>query len=169
MADHDAEKLGLKLLGDNKVEAALRRLDKLIQEEVRATAAQTLGVISRLEQNTRVIMDRDKLIQEDVLATTMRTLEVASRIEQTSRGLLSSEQEHRDRFTADQFRQHLQNWLSPPNPWKNHNMACAARHDGTTTWFTQSDTLVNWQSSGSLLWVCGKRQCSLLLQTTHRD
>jgi hypothetical protein len=59
MADHDAEKFGLKLLGENtsKVEAALKKLDKLIQEEVRATAAQTLGVASRVEQNTRVIMD----------------------------------------------------------------------------------------------------------------
>jgi hypothetical protein len=57
MADHDAEKFLLKLSGENKVEAALKKLDKLIQEEVRATAAQTLGVVSRVEQNTREIMD----------------------------------------------------------------------------------------------------------------
>jgi uncharacterized pyridoxal phosphate-containing UPF0001 family protein len=57
MADCDAEKFGLKLFGENKVEEALKKLDKLIQEEVRATAAQTLGVVSRIEKNSRVIMD----------------------------------------------------------------------------------------------------------------
>ncbi|KAH9957847.1 hypothetical protein BGW80DRAFT_187664 [Lactifluus volemus] len=118
------KKFGLKLFGENKVEEALKKLDKLIQEEVRATAAETLGVVSRLEQNTRVITD--------------------------------SETSHAEKEKADQLRRDLQHWLSPPDPWKNHNMACAARHDGTTTWLTQSDTLVNWQLFGSLLWVRGK-------------
>ncbi|KAH9971101.1 hypothetical protein BGW80DRAFT_508973 [Lactifluus volemus] len=54
------------------------------------------------------------------------------------------------------MRRDLQRWLSPPDPWKNHNLACEARHGGTTKWLIQSDTLVKWQSSGSLLWVCGK-------------
>ncbi|KAH9971073.1 hypothetical protein BGW80DRAFT_1446579 [Lactifluus volemus] len=131
MADHDAEKFGLKLFGENKVEEALKKLDKLIQEEVRATAAQTLGAVSRLEQNT-------------------------SRLEQNTRVIMDGETSHAKKEKADQIRRDLQHWLSPPNPWKNHNTACAARHDGTTTWLTQSDALVNWQSSGSLLWVCGK-------------
>ncbi|KAH9971091.1 hypothetical protein BGW80DRAFT_1253522 [Lactifluus volemus] len=108
------KKFGLKLFGENKVEEALKKLDKLIQEEN----------TSRLEQNTRVIM--------------------------------GGETSHAKKEKADQMRRDLQHWLSPPNPSKNHNTACAARHDGTTTWLTQSDTLVNWQSSGSLLWVCGK-------------
>ncbi|KAH9971096.1 hypothetical protein BGW80DRAFT_1446595 [Lactifluus volemus] len=117
------KKFLLKLSGENKVEAALKKLDKLIQEEVRATAAQTLGVVSRVEQNTREIMDGG-----------------------TS---------HAKKEKADQIWRDLQHWLSPPDPSKNHNMACEARHDGTTTWLTQSNTFVNWQSSGSLLWVCG--------------
>jgi hypothetical protein len=39
------EKFGKKLLGDNEVEAVLQRLDRLTQEEARATAAQTLQVV----------------------------------------------------------------------------------------------------------------------------
>ncbi|KAH9971083.1 hypothetical protein BGW80DRAFT_1253517 [Lactifluus volemus] len=112
------KKFGLKLFGENKVEGALKKLDKLIQEEVRATAAQTLGVVSRIEKNSRVIMDGD-----------------------TS---------HAKKEKADQMRRDLQHWLSPPDPSKNHNIACEARYDGTTKWLIQSDTLVNWQSSGSL-------------------
>ena len=57
MADHDAEKFGSKLFGENKVEEARKKLDKLIQEEERATVAQTSGGVSRLEQNTKMIMN----------------------------------------------------------------------------------------------------------------
>jgi hypothetical protein len=93
MADHDAENFWLKLLGENKVVSALKKLDKLIQEEVQAIAAQMVEVVSRLEDNSRVIMDyekRDRLTQEEVRATTAQTLGVVSRIEQISRGLLST-------------------------------------------------------------------------------
>jgi hypothetical protein len=40
-----------KLLGDNKVEAVLQRVDRLTQDEARATAAQTLEVVCGLVQN----------------------------------------------------------------------------------------------------------------------
>jgi propanediol utilization protein len=96
-ADHDAEKFQLKLFGENKVVEALKKLDKLIQEEVRATAAQTLGVVSRVEKNTRVIMgseERDRLTQEEVRATTAQTLGVVSRLEQNSQVIMDGETSH---------------------------------------------------------------------------
>ena len=57
--DFDLEKLGKKLLGenDNDVEAVLRRLDRLTQEEARTTAAQTLQVVYGLVKNMKVVMD----------------------------------------------------------------------------------------------------------------
>jgi uncharacterized protein (DUF885 family) len=97
MADHDAEKFGLKLFGENKVEEALKKLNKLIQEEVRATAAQTLGVVSRVEQNTTEMMDdakRDRLTQEEVRETTAQTLGVVSRIEQNSSAIMYGDTSH---------------------------------------------------------------------------
>ena len=39
MTEHDAEKFGMKLLGENEVESALKRLDRLTQDEARAIAA----------------------------------------------------------------------------------------------------------------------------------
>jgi hypothetical protein len=48
---HIAEKFGKKLLGDNEVEAVLQRLDRLTEEEARATAAQTLQVVYGLVKN----------------------------------------------------------------------------------------------------------------------
>ena len=46
-----------KLLGENEVEAALQRLDRLTHDETRTTTAQTLEVIYNLVQNMRLGMD----------------------------------------------------------------------------------------------------------------
>jgi hypothetical protein len=46
-----------KLAGDNDVGAALQRLDRLTQDEVRMVAAETLGVVHSLESNMKVAME----------------------------------------------------------------------------------------------------------------
>jgi hypothetical protein len=51
----------------------------------------------------------------------------------------------------------LKRWLSPPDPWSNHNIARNAHHRDTATWFIQGDTFEEWKSTGSLLWVNGLR------------
>ena len=55
----DAEKFGMKLLGENEVEATLQRLDRLTDDEARATAAQTLEVVYLLVQNVKVVMESE--------------------------------------------------------------------------------------------------------------
>ena len=52
-----AVKFVKKLLGERDVEAVLRRLDRLTQDEARTTAAQTLEVVHGLVQNISVVMD----------------------------------------------------------------------------------------------------------------
>ena len=56
-----------------------------------------------------------------------------------------------------QLRQDLRRWLSSPDPSTNHNIACGTRHKGTADWFFQGSILREWESTGSLLWVHGKR------------
>jgi hypothetical protein len=55
--DRGAEKFAKKLLGEGDVEAVLRRLDRLTQEEARVTVAHTLEVVHGLFDNLRVVMD----------------------------------------------------------------------------------------------------------------
>jgi hypothetical protein len=43
--------------GENEMEAALRRLDRLTSDEGRATAAQTLEVVYGLVRHRRVLLD----------------------------------------------------------------------------------------------------------------
>jgi hypothetical protein len=52
-----AEKFAKTLLGESDVEAVLRRLDRLTQEEARMTVAHTLEVVHGLFNNLRVVMD----------------------------------------------------------------------------------------------------------------
>jgi uncharacterized membrane protein len=57
----NVEKLGKKLLGEKEVEAILQRLDRLTQDEARATAAETLKVVYRLVQNMTVVMNGEQI------------------------------------------------------------------------------------------------------------
>jgi hypothetical protein len=51
------EKFFKKLLGKNKLEAVLQRLDRLTQDEAQMNVAQTLGVVHGLVGNVREVMD----------------------------------------------------------------------------------------------------------------
>jgi hypothetical protein len=44
----------------NEVEAVLKRLDRLTQDEARTATAQTLDAVYRLVQNMSVVMDREQ-------------------------------------------------------------------------------------------------------------
>ena len=39
---------------------------------------------------------------------------------------------------VDKLQGDTQSWLSPPDPWKNHNIACGSRHTGTARWFSKA-------------------------------
>src|SRR6267154_5107131 len=85
----------------------------------------------------------------------------AKDIDQVKRSLSSIHSNTRSgdsRFlTGNQLRQDIRRWLSPPDPSTNHNIACSAQHEGTATWFFQENGFKEWKSSGSLLWIHGKR------------
>jgi len=58
----NAVKFVKKLFGDDEIEAVLRRLDRLTQDEARTTAAQTLEVVHGLTQDMRVVMDGEQFL-----------------------------------------------------------------------------------------------------------
>ena len=51
------EKYAKKLMGDNKVEEVLQRLDRLTLEESKNTVAQTLDVVCGLVNNLEAMME----------------------------------------------------------------------------------------------------------------
>src|SRR6266852_8277403 len=77
-----------------------------------------------------------------------------------------SDRNYRDCLAGDKLEQDIRRWLSPPDPWKNHNIACKSRHRGSAAWFLHGNTYSEWKASeapGSLLWVHGKRPLTLSL------
>jgi hypothetical protein len=60
-------------------------------------------------------------------------------------------------LSGNQFRETIHRWFSPPDPSTNHNIACATHHKKTASWFFQGTIFQEWKSTGSLLWVHGKR------------
>jgi hypothetical protein len=56
------EKFVKKLLGENEIEAVLHRLDRLTQDEARATGSQILEVVCGLVQHRRVVMDGEQTV-----------------------------------------------------------------------------------------------------------
>ena len=55
------------------------------------------------------------------------------------------------------MRQELRKWASPPDPSTNHNIACGASHKQVAGWFFEGSKIKEWKSTGSLLWIYGKR------------
>jgi hypothetical protein len=49
-----------KLFGENEIETALQRLDRLTQDEARATLAQTLNLVYGLDANMRALVQSEQ-------------------------------------------------------------------------------------------------------------
>ncbi|KAF8468611.1 hypothetical protein DFH94DRAFT_847987 [Russula ochroleuca] len=131
------------LFGQNDIEAVLQRLDRLTQDEARMAAVQTLEIVYGLFQNMKEVMNNG----EASIGHFRDVLEIMQEITSDM-----------NKSKRDKMQKHLQRWLSPPDPWKNHNIACESHHLGTATWFIQGNTFSEWKASdlGSLLWIHGK-------------
>jgi hypothetical protein len=51
----------------------------------------------------------------------------------------------------------MSQWLSLPDPFTNHNIACKANHGGTAQWFPREAIFNKWKPTGSFLWIHRKR------------
>jgi hypothetical protein len=60
-------------------------------------------------------------------------------------------------IVGNQLRESLRRWVTPPDPSTNHNIATDIHHGETAEWFSQGSILAEWKSTGSLLWIYGKR------------
>ena len=60
-------------------------------------------------------------------------------------------------FAGNLFIQLLRSWLSPADPSTNHNIARKAHHNGSAAWLFPGQIVIKWKSTGSLLWIHGKR------------
>jgi hypothetical protein len=205
-----SEKYLKKLIGKNGTEDALKRLDRLTQEEARMSAAQLLKVSNMIDNRVEGIADNVLVVDNKVAGVDDRVKDVDDKVKafddklmavvdgaqyifnrsskivqlltrldgKEARGVIQQAADGVNRMerswftncihvrhagstilTANQLRQDLRRWLSPPDPSTNHNIARNARHKGTATWLIGGNMYNEWKSTGSesLLWIHGKR------------
>jgi hypothetical protein len=75
----------------------------------------------------------------------------------SSSNLITADHESLTSLTGNELRKDLRKWIAPPDPSVNYNTASSAHHEGTAAWCTKGKTLADWKTSGSLLWIHGKR------------
>jgi hypothetical protein len=64
-----------------------------------------------------------------------------------------------NRSTGDQLQKDARGWISPPDPSKNHAIARRIHYGESAAWFTQGPAFKEWDLTGGLLWIHGKREC----------
>jgi hypothetical protein len=57
VSQHETEKIAKKLLGESEIEAFLKRLDRLTQEDSRVMVVQTMEVVHGLMNTVTVVMN----------------------------------------------------------------------------------------------------------------
>ncbi|KAH9012843.1 hypothetical protein EDB83DRAFT_2272317, partial [Lactarius deliciosus] len=70
--------------------------------------------------------------------------------------LIAADHESLTCLIGNELRKDLRKWVAPPDPSVNYNTASGAHHEGTAAWCTKGNTLAEWKTSGSLLWIHGK-------------
>ncbi|KAN0127958.1 hypothetical protein V8E53_014212 [Lactarius tabidus] len=129
-----ATKLMKKLMGKKEMEDALKRLDKLTQDEARMAAAEILKLTHIVDNKVTSLInvgnETKKVVQQ--LANNM------------------------DDAKWDQVRESLEKWVPSPDPSTNQSIACGIQHDGSAQWFFRGAIFSEWKSTGSLLWIYGK-------------
>jgi hypothetical protein len=174
LTERRSEKYAKKLVGRTEMEDALKRLDKLTQEEARMAAAQNLkathivdervkGVVDTVEaihNNVTDVDDRVAGVSDQVAGVDDRVKEIAGDVDEMRcllSNLTSADYVVLLVLSGNQLRESAHKWLSPPDPSTNHNIACGTHHKKTATWFFQGRIYQEWKATGSLLWVHGKR------------
>ena len=58
---------------------------------------------------------------------------------------------------VEEVLQKLEERLSPPDPSNNYNIGLRELHEETATWFLEGRIFQEWYTTGSMLWIHGKR------------
>ena len=117
-----------------------------VAAEIRKTAH---GVDDKVEDTQGVTQEGDAAMDVDDVRNTVQDIGTS--------GIGGTQVAPNQSSTGDRSKQDFLEWLCPPDPSINYNIARDAHHRGTAVWFTESSIFRNWKNSGSLLWVYGKR------------
>ncbi|KAI0269588.1 hypothetical protein BGY98DRAFT_1101064 [Russula aff. rugulosa BPL654] len=150
------KKYGKRLIGKTDMEDALKKLDRLTQENSDDHCRKSKG---------------DACVDERVERVLDRVGNVNDKVAEVICGVRKGNKQVMKRVEQNQLRDCVHKWLSPPDPSTNHNIACATHHKKAATWFFQGNIYKEWKSKGSLMWIHGKPGSgkSILCSTVIED
>ncbi|KAH9173421.1 hypothetical protein EDB89DRAFT_2095241, partial [Lactarius sanguifluus] len=178
-----AKKFLKKLAGRTDLEDAVKKLDRLTQEEARMALAEVLKISHIVRDDVKIVDGKvesidgkvdnmgDKVEDMDDKVDDVRDKveDIGSRVQcvdekvqvviddsKGARSIIQQTANNVDEVRWNQIKQLLREWLSPADPSTNHNIARKAQHKGTAVWFFQGSIFIEWKSTGSLLWIHGK-------------
>ncbi|KAH9034393.1 hypothetical protein EDB83DRAFT_1781833 [Lactarius deliciosus] len=178
-----AKKFLKKLAGRADLEDAVKKLDRLTQEEARMALAEVLKITHIVRDGVRVVDSKVESMDDKVEDIGGKVDDIDDKVEDVGdkvedigdrvqcvdekvqvvidggkEAKLAMQQTANDvdEVKWNQIRQLLRAWLSPVDPSTNHNIARKAQHKGTAVWLFQGNISVEWKSTGSLLWIHGK-------------
>ena len=106
---------------------------------------------------------------DEVKASTQQAANDIDELKRLSYNLNSVDYHALPILSGIQLRETIHKWLSPPDPSTNHNIACGTHHKKTATWFFEGSIFQGWKSTGSFLWIHGKRLSRSLFDLTPSD
>ncbi|KAI9438080.1 hypothetical protein H4582DRAFT_2098857 [Lactarius indigo] len=178
-----AKKLLKKLAGRTDLEDAVKKLDRLTQEEARIALAEVLKITHIVHDDVKVVDGKvddmgdkvddvgdkvddvgDKVddvgekVEDmgDKVQCVDEKVQVVIDVSEEAKLIIQQTANNVDQVKWNQIKQLLRAWLSPADPSTNHNIAQKAQHKGTAVWFFQGSIFIEWKSTGSLLWIHGK-------------
>ncbi|KAH9060258.1 hypothetical protein EDB87DRAFT_1831520 [Lactarius vividus] len=171
-----AKKFLKRLAGRTDLEDAVKKLDRLTQEEARMALAEVLKITHIVHDDMKVVHGKVEGIDGKVEDMGDKVDEIGDRVQSVDKKVQAAIDDGKemralateaklviqqtansvDELKCNNIKQLLRTWLSPADPSTNHNIARKAQHKGTAVWFFQGSIFIEWKSIGSLLWVHGK-------------
>ncbi|KAF8263290.1 hypothetical protein EI94DRAFT_1741234 [Lactarius quietus] len=117
-------------------------------EDIRNQVEDIGDQVEDLGDQVQCVDEKVQVVINDGRQARVETQEAKLIIQQTANVI--------DEVKWNQLKQLLRAWLSPADPSINHNIARKAQLKGSAVWLFQGTIIVEWKSTGSLLWVYGK-------------
>ena len=108
-------------------------------------------------KEAKVAMQQTATDVDQVKVATQQTAIDIDQVKRLSFSLITADHGALRIISEKQLRESVHKWLSPPDPSTNHNIACSTHHKKTASWFFEGSIFREWKSTGSLLWIHGKR------------
>ncbi|KAH8981126.1 hypothetical protein EDB86DRAFT_3107310 [Lactarius hatsudake] len=161
MKQSRARKFLKKVAGISKLEDGLKKLDKMTNEEARMANAEVLKVAHDIKKKVEGIDENIKVVDEKV-----QTI-INDGKEATEAKLVMQTTSHNvGDIKRVQLLKSFREWQSPSDPSTNHVIASDRQHEGTAEWFCKGNIFEEWKTTGSLLWIHGKRSPFLLFMAS---